>query len=300
LVEDGMDFRVLGRLEVCSGETAGTLTAPKPRQLLALLLLRASHVVSVDTMSTELWDDEPPFSAQTTIQTYVVHIRRMLASTLGVSQAEVTRDIVVTTAGGYRLQVGPGELDLHKYERLVVDGRAALDQGNQDGGSALLSRALGLWRDTPLADVRLGAVLRIDVARLEEDHLTTIQQRIDAQMRLGNHQAVLCELGGLAATHPLHEELQARYMLALYRSGRRTDALETFRRLRSTLCDNLGLEPSGRLQQLQQAILNADPALDLTDMAAGLPGRAAPAITVQVPRSPTSLDVSQVASTILH
>ena len=297
-----MDFRVLGRLEVCSGATTGTLTAPKPRQLLALLLLRSSLVVSVDTMSTELWDDEPPYSAQTTIQTYVLQVRRMLAGTLGVSQAEVTRDIVVTTDGGYRLQVGPGELDLHNYQRLVADGRAALDQGNYDGGSALLSRALKLWRDTPLADVRLGAVLRIDVARLEEEHLATVQQRIDAQMRLDNHQSVLCELGGLAATHPLHEELQARYMLALYRSGRRTDALDTFRRLRSTLRDNLGLEPSGRLQHLQQAILNADPALDLTETTTGFPGRsmAPAAITVQVPRNQTAFDLSQVASTIPH
>src|SRR5215813_7487636 len=131
-----MDFRVLGPLEVRSGNAAGHLTASKPRQLLALMLMRASLVVPVDTMSTELWDDEPPSSAQTTIQTYVLHIRRMLASTLGVSQAEVTRDILVTTAGGYRLHVGPGELDLHDYEQLVADGRAALDRGDQDGGSA--------------------------------------------------------------------------------------------------------------------------------------------------------------------
>lgn len=297
-----MDFRVLGPLEVRSGATVGHLTASKPRQLLALMLLRASLVVPVDTMSAELWDDDPPSSAQTTIQTYVLHIRRMLASTLGVSQAEVTRDIVVTTCGGYRLQVGPGELDLHDYERLVADGRAALDRGDQDGGSALLSRALGLWRDTALADVRLGPVLRIDVARLEEDHFAAVQQRIDAQMRLDNHQGVLCELGCLAARHPLHEELQARYMLALYRSGRRTDALDTFHRLRSMLRDCLGLEPSGRLQQLQQAILNADPALDLTEMAGAFPGRAAgpPTLAVRAPRSPTSLAVSEVIRTIRH
>jgi SARP family transcriptional regulator, regulator of embCAB operon len=291
-----MDFRVLGPLEVSSGSTVGHLTASKPRQLLALMLLRPSLVVPVDTMSSELWEDEPPSSAQTTIQTYVLHIRRMLASTLGVSQAEVTRDILVTTAGGYRLRVGPGELDLHDYERLVTDGRAALDRGDHDGGSALLSRALGLWRDTALADVRLGAVLRIDVARLEEDRLAAVQQRIDAQMRLDNHQGVLCELGCLAARHPLHEDLQARYMLALYRSGRRTDALDTFHRLRSTLRDGLGLEPSGRLQQLQQAILNADPALDLMGVATGLPGRAGgpQAVAVRAPRSPASIDISQV------
>lgn len=258
-----MDFRVLGQLLVQSGTTTGHLTAPKPRKLLGLLLVRSCLVLPLETISLELWDDDPPASAQTTIQTYVLQIRRMLAKTFGVSPAEVARDIMVTAAAGYRLQIAPGELDLHEYERLAAEGRNALGRGDYAGGSVLLSRALKLWQDTPLVDVRHGPVLRLEVSRLEEERLATWQQRIDAELRLDNHHAVLGELGSLAARHPLHEDLQARYMVALYRSGRRTDALETFHRLRSTLLEDIGLEPSHRIHRLQHAILTADPALDL-------------------------------------
>jgi SARP family transcriptional regulator, regulator of embCAB operon len=265
-----MQFRVLGPLAVGSGPTTGRLTAAKPRKVLAVLLLNSNRVVPVDTLSLELWGDDPPASAQTTLQTYVLQIRRMLSCTLGLGCAEVAHDLLVTASDGYSLQVPPQALDLHRYERLAAEGRRALADGNDPHGSELLSRALEIWQGSALVDVRLGPVLKVETCRLEEDRLATWQQRIDAALRQDHHEAVLGELSSLTARYPLHEELQARYMVALYRAGRRTDALEAFQRLRCTLSHDLGLEPSQRIQHIQHAILTADPALD-PPTAAGQP-----------------------------
>ncbi len=257
-----MDCRVLGQLAVRSGDTVGCLTAPKPRKVLALLLVRANLVVPIETLSRELWGDDPPASAQTTLQTYVLQVRRMLARTLGLGSEEVARDILVTAADGYMFRVKQNELDLHEYQRLTAQGRAALAQPDDALGSRLLAEALSLWQDAALVDVRLGPVLAAEVRQLEESRLATCQLRFDAELRLDRHHSVLCELSSLAAQHPLHEDLQAQYMVALYRAGRRTDALSAFHRLRTTLLEDVGLEPSRRIHSLQRAILAADPALD--------------------------------------
>ncbi|WP_117209819.1 AfsR/SARP family transcriptional regulator [Allorhizocola rhizosphaerae] len=257
-----MDCRVLGQLAVRSGTVIGCLTAPKPRKVLALLLVRANLVVPIETLSRELWSDDPPASAHTTLQTYVLQVRRMLAKTLGMASEAVARDILVTTADGYVLRVKPGELDLHEYERLAAEGRAALAEHDDVRGSRLLGEALKQWHDAALVDVRLGPVLSVEVGHLEESRLATCQLRIDAELRLNRHHTVLCELSSLAAQHPLHEDLQAQYMVALYRAGRRTDALNAFHRLRTTLLEDVGLEPSRRIHSIQRAILTADPDLD--------------------------------------
>ncbi|GIG63070.1 hypothetical protein Lfu02_74420 [Longispora fulva] len=257
-----MDFQVLGQLAVRSGTTTGRLTAPKPRKVLALLLVQANHIVPVETLSVELWGDEPPASALTTIQTYVLQIRRMLARLTELSSAQIARDVLATASDGYQFHVGPGQLDLHEFERLTASGRRELSRGDYAEGSRQLGRALALWHDSALADVRVGPVLKVEVHRLEEERLAVWQQRIDAELRLDRHHAVLGELGSLAARHPLHEDLQAQYMVALCHAGRRTEALEAFHRLRTTLREDLGLEPSQRIHQLQHSILTADPGLD--------------------------------------
>ncbi|MDI1463879.1 AfsR/SARP family transcriptional regulator [Catellatospora sp. KI3] len=264
-----MLFRVLGPLTVGSPFAAGErLTAPKPRKALALLLMHADRVVPTDLLFTELWDDEPPASAQTTLQTYILQIRRMLARTFALDPAAVARDLLVTASDGYRMQVrdrpgaGGDELDLHCYERLAAQGRHAADCGDHGRAARLLGQALDVWRGAALVDVRVGAVLRVETRRLEEDRLATWKQRIDADLALDRHHEILGELSSLAARHPLHEDLQAQYMIALYRAGRRTDALQAFQQLRGVLLDDLGLEPSRRMQHIQRAILSADPALD--------------------------------------
>ncbi|MEV0715285.1 AfsR/SARP family transcriptional regulator [Asanoa sp. NPDC050611] len=261
-----MNYHVLGPLLVRSTHAgpAVQLTAPKPRKVLALLLLHANLVVPVETLTAELWGCEPPASAQTTLQTYILKIRRMLVSAFPQRAAHET---LVTASGGYRLDVGPDELDLHAYERLAAAGRAALDGGDDATGASLLGQALALWKGGALVDVRHGPVLQAEVQRLEEGRLSLWRRRIEAELRLDRHQAVLGELGWLAARHPLNEDLQAQYMVALYRAGRRTDALDAFHRLRGTLQNDLGLEPSQRVQRLQHAILTADPALDTLEVA---------------------------------
>ncbi|GHJ45234.1 hypothetical protein Cs7R123_25760 [Catellatospora sp. TT07R-123] len=263
-----MLFRVLGPLTVRSAVATGELTAPKPRKALALLLMHADRVVPTDVLATELWDDEPPASAQTTLQTYILQIRRMLARAFALDSAAVARDLLVTASDGYRLCVRdrPGacgdELDLHAYERLAADGRLATACGDHARAAHLFGQALDVWRGAALVDVRVGAVLRVEVRRLEEHRLSIWKQRIDADLALDRHHEILGELSSLAARHPLHEDLQAQYMIALYRAGRRTDALAAFHQLRGVLLDDLGLEPSRRMQSIQHAILTADPALD--------------------------------------
>ncbi|GAA1873612.1 AfsR/SARP family transcriptional regulator [Asanoa iriomotensis] len=257
-----MNYHVLGPLLVRSTHAGhpDQLTAPKPRKVLALLLLHANLVVPVETLIAELWGCEPPASAQTTLQTYILKIRRMLDS---VFPQRLAHETLVTASGGYRLGVEPGELDLHAFEGLAVSGRAALDRGDDAEGARLLGEALALWQGGALVDVRHGPVLQAEVQRLEESRLSLWRRRIEAELRLDRHQAVLGELGWLAARHPLNEDLQAQYMVALYRAGRRNDALDAFQRLRGTLQNDLGLEPSQRVQRLQHAILTADPALEV-------------------------------------
>ncbi|MEV4412209.1 AfsR/SARP family transcriptional regulator [Catellatospora sp. NPDC049609] len=257
-----MEYRVLGPLDVRCGAARGDLTAPKPRKVLALLLIHANRVVPVDSLATELWDDEPPASALTTLQTYILQIRRMLARVCGMDPAQVARELLVTHADGYQLRLDGGRLDLHEYERLADQGRLALLCGDHAHASRLLTAALEVWQGAALVDVRLGPVLRVEAARLEEARLATWKQRVDADLGLGRHREILGELGCLAARHPLHEDLQAQFMIALYRAGRRTDALEAFRRLREVLIGELGLEPSRRIQRVQHAILTGDPVLD--------------------------------------
>ncbi|GIF75962.1 AfsR/SARP family transcriptional regulator [Asanoa siamensis] len=255
-----MRYHVLGPLQARSdsGDAVGRLTAAKPQKLFALLLLHANLVVPADTLIEELWGYEPPATAAATLQTYVMQVRRMLTTVLSCDGDRSARDVLLTACGGYSLNVAPGELDLHDYERLVADGRQALHGGDDVAGAKLMGDALALWHGNALADVRLGPVLRVEVGRLEEVRLAVRRERIAADLRAGGGNDALGELGWLAARHPRDEDLHAQYMLALYTTGRRADALEAFLRLRNTLRDDLGLEPSPQVQRLQRTILVGD------------------------------------------
>ena len=259
---EGMDVRILGPLCLRHGTAHGRLTAAKPRKVLALLLVHADQVAPVGTLARELWRDRPPASASTTLQTYVLQVRRMLRDLLAVDAAQVASEVLVTCSGGYEFRLGDGVLDLHAFERLSTAGRRALASGDNVYAARALADALALWRGPALVDVPAGPLLAVEVRRLEEDRLTAVQQRIEADLRLDRHHDVLSELTGLAAQYPLHENLNAQYMLALYRAGRRTDALQAYHRLRTVLVGELGLEPSPQIQRLQQAILTGDPELE--------------------------------------
>jgi DNA-binding SARP family transcriptional activator len=256
-----LQIRVLGPLFVGLGRNSMTPTAQKPRQVLSLLLLNANHIVQVSSLIEELWEESPPRSAVTTLQTYVMQIRKSIAKKLDLGSACVAEQILVTASGGYMFQVEPGTLDLHLYVDLVARGRQALDVCGYAQAAALLDTALALWRGAPVADVAAGPLLQREIVRLQESHLNTIEKKIEANLRLGNHGDIIGDLRALCMTHKLHEGLHEKFMIALHACGRRRDALEAFHVLRHALVEELGLEPSARLQQLHTAMLAGDPIL---------------------------------------
>ena len=243
-----MDFRILGPLEVSSEEGPLDLGGRKQRAVIALLLLNPNRVVPVDSLVAALWDDEPPDSARKALQVYVSQVRK----TLG-------KERIATQPPGYLLHVAEGELDLERFEHLRAEG--ALDE------------ALALWRGPPLSDFAEDRFAQGERARLEELRLATVEERIERDLAAGRHHEVIGELDALSNEHPLRERLRAQQMIALYRSGRQADALDAYQRARSALVEELGIEPGLPLRELQQAILNQDPALDLRGPAE-VPGEA--------------------------
>lgn len=257
-----MEIKVLGPLEARLNGVSITPTASKPRQLLALLGLQAGQVVTVPTLIEELWGMTPPRSALTTLQTYVLRIRRRIEAAAPHPQA---KDVLVTRYGGYLLDAGRDAVDVAEFDRAAKAGRHAFDAGRLAEASSLFGAALAVWRGPVLSDVKIGVRLGMEITRLEESRLGVQETRIDAELRLGRHQALLGELSMLTAQHPMHENFRAQHMLALYRSGRQWRALEEYRSLHDRLIEELGLAPSERLRQLQRAILSADSVLDVHD-----------------------------------
>jgi DNA-binding SARP family transcriptional activator len=242
-----MDFRILGPLEVVDqGRTLG-LGGPRQRALLALLLTHANNVVSSDRLIDELWGTDAPGNATNALQYHVSQLRKALAPS----------DAIATQDPGYVIHVTPEELDLLRFERL----REAAKDGEPDQALRLLREALALWRGPALGDLAHEEFAQVEIQRLEELRITTLEQRIDAELTLGLHRDVVSELESLVRAHPLRERLCAQLMLALYRSGRQAEALDAYREMRRVLVEELGLEPSPALQELEQAILRQDEAL---------------------------------------
>jgi DNA-binding SARP family transcriptional activator len=234
-----VEFRVLGPLEVVEDGRALALGGARQRALLAILLTRANEVVSTDRLIDDLWGDAPPKTAANTIQFYVSQLRKALGA-----------DRIATRAPGYAIRVEPGELDLERFERLAEAGE--------------LREALALWRGAPLAEFAYEAFAQTEIGRLEELRLAVLEQRIDGDLAHGRHTEVVGELEQLVAEHPLRERLRGQLMLALYRAGRQAEALEAYQGTRRALVDELGIEPSPALQELEKSILRHDPALTLT------------------------------------
>ena len=231
-----MEFRILGPLEVVDDGRTVDVGQGKQRALLASLLLDANRVVSADRLIAALWGDTAPGTAPKALQVYVSGLRKALG-----------RERILTRAPGYALRVEPGELDLDRFQELVSEGRRA--------------DALRLWRGSPLADFAYEAFAQPEIARLEELRLTCVEERIEGELSQGRHGALVGELDALVREHPLRERLRGQLMLALYRSGRQAEALDVYGRGRALLSDELGLEPSGELKELQRAILAHDPSL---------------------------------------
>ncbi|MER5399780.1 AfsR/SARP family transcriptional regulator [Streptomyces sp. NPDC002599] len=259
-----MDIDVLGALDVRENGVSVAPTAPKPRQVLALLAVHADRVVPVASLIEELWSGRPPRSARTTLQTYVLQLRELIGAALEHGAAQqpaagprrrTAKDVLVTLPGGYLLAAAGGTSDVREFDRLAGLGYRAMDAGDFAGASRSLAAALDLWSGSAFADVQTGAQLAMEARRLDESRLCALDQRIEADLRLGRHREVLAELTVLTSRYRSHENLHAQFMIALHRSGRRGEALNAYTHLRTTLGRDLGLEPSPRLRRLQHSIL---------------------------------------------
>ena len=261
-------FGILGPLEVWRSGCAVPLGGPRQRAVLALLLLEANRVVSMDRLAEDVWGGDPPEEWVTSLQTYVFHLRRALEPDRARGAAG---EVLVTRDRGYLLRVDREHLDAAAFQDGLTAGRAALEAGRYAEAAEGLRTALGLWRGPVLANLADYAFTRPEAARLEELRLAALEARIDADLALGRHDELTAELEQLAAAHPLRERLHGQLMLALYRCGRQADALAAYRRARDLLADELGIDPEEPLRHLHASLLAQDPALDWNG------GRQAPA-----------------------
>jgi DNA-binding SARP family transcriptional activator len=245
-----MRFRILGPLEVRSGEAWRGIGAPKWRALLAILLLNHGQVVSTERLIDELWGDEPPGKPANLVATYVHRLRALIGDTGG--------RVLVTRAPGYRVVVGPDELDATRFARLVSAGRLALADREAARAVELLTEALGLFHGPPLADVQFSDVMAAEANRLEDLRVAALGLRTEAEIESGHPAAAVGELRRLTADHPLREEFWALLMRALRAAGRQAEALAAYERARTVIGNELGVDPGPGLRQLYHEILQGD------------------------------------------
>ncbi|AXL88821.1 hypothetical protein C4J65_11145 [Streptomyces sp. CB09001] len=253
-----MEIGILGPLTVHSGDREAAPSAPKPRQLLAMLAVRAGQAIAMDLLVDELWESSPPRSAVTAVQTYIVTLRRSIAESLRITTDEAADKVLQYTGWGYRLQPGQGAHDALVFTRYAAQGQQALVEGDYGRASLLLRRGLSMWRGPALADVPVGTQLLAHRTSLDERRMSAVEQRIEADLQMGLHQELVGELSGLCIQHPLHENMHSLLMVSLYRAGRPRKSLETFQKLRQNLRAELGMDPSGRTKAIHHAILSGD------------------------------------------
>jgi DNA-binding SARP family transcriptional activator len=246
-----VEFRLLGPLEVVQDGGSVALGGAKARAVLALLLLHANEVVTRDRLIDAVWPDRPPGTAAHSLDLQISRLRKALGSS----------EVLLTRSGGYLLQVDPGSIDAHQFEELLERGRHANASGQPKAALLVLQSALELWHGPALGDLAYEDFVRAGAERLDELRLVAIEENIDAELALGRHDGVIAELESLTAKHPLRERLRGQQMVALYRSGRQAEALRVYAETRRQLVDELGIEPSTPLRDLEQAILRQDPEL---------------------------------------
>ncbi|WP_380281608.1 BTAD domain-containing putative transcriptional regulator [Kitasatospora purpeofusca] len=251
-------IQVLGHFQAEGDHGSATPSAPKVRQVLALLAVNVHQVVPVSAIFRELWSEEAPRTALRTVQTYLGQLRKLLADATGLPAAVVAKDLLVTEGRGYMLRGGAVALDTREFERLVNRARSAAAAQDHAKAAMLFTSALALWRGPALANVQAGPLLHTHIGWLEESRLSVVEQWIAAKLALQQHQDVLGDLTALAVQHPLNEGLHAQLMTVLHRCGRRASALEVYRQLRARLIEHVGLEPASQVRALQQVILAGD------------------------------------------
>ena len=243
-----MNVRVLGPLEILSDGVDVRLGGPKQRTVLALLAAEVGRPVSVETLIDGVWGDEPTAGARSTLQTYVSNLRVAIG------------DVIVREDGGYRLVSEPENVDAVEFERAVEQASGLVETAPAEAAQQL-GAALALWRGHPYADLPGAFALELEARRLEELRLRAVELRIEAELVLGRHAQLIAELEVLCEEFPVYERFRGQHILALYRSGRQAEALRAYQKTRTYLAEELGLEPSAQLQELERAILNQDPSL---------------------------------------
>ena len=231
-----MEFRILGPLEVWDGSREVSLGGPKPRALLAGLLLHPNEIVPADRLIDELWGEDSPEDAAAALRVNVSRLRKALQ-----------QDVLTTRAPGYVMRIEPDELDLQRFERMVDEGRSLLARGLVAEASERLRDALALWRGPALADFAYESFAQAAIIRLEEIRLAALELRIDADLALGRHDELVGELQALVVEHPRRERLRRYLMAALYRAGRLAEALDAYQDARRALVEELGIDPSPAL-----------------------------------------------------
>jgi DNA-binding SARP family transcriptional activator/DNA polymerase III delta prime subunit len=275
-----MELTVLGPFQVADGPRNLTPTAPKLRQVLALLAIRSGQVVLTSALVEELWGQNPPRSASTTLQTYIYQLRRVFASA---ENPDAGLRLLITKPFGYAAQFDPARIDVQVFEARAKAGGKALADGDDEVAASQLGEALALWHGPAFSDVVTGSILERQATRLEEAFLHTLELRIEADLRLGRHRELISELKALIAEHPLNEGLHAKLMLCLYRADRRFEAIDVYGRLRRSLVGELGLEPSRSLRQLHQALLAGDSWLEGPPRRTSAGNLVVPTVPAQLP-----------------
>ncbi len=251
-----MEFRILGPLEVLDEGRPLKLGSARQRTLLAALLVCANEVVSADRLADALWGDDQPTDTSNALQTYVSRLRRVVDPETS-SESDRT---LISSPPGYVLKVGPGKLDAAQFETMVAEAHRVAD-ADPARGLVLLTEALGLWQGPALAEFADAEFARAEAARLEGLREAATGKQIDLRLQLGQHAELIGELEALVAGNPLQEQHRAQLMLALYSSGRQVEALRAFQEYRRYLADEMGLEPSSSLQDLERRMVRQDPEL---------------------------------------
>ncbi|MFI0928473.1 BTAD domain-containing putative transcriptional regulator [Streptomyces sp. NPDC021012] len=252
-------FHALGPVQATVAGRTVDLGAPKQRTLLALLVSQAGRTVSTDVILEALWEGSPPPSAMTSLQAYVAKLRKVLEP----HRAPRTPAAVLRTRpGGYVLDAPAADIDVHRFTAHAEAGRRARDRQDPQGALHEFDAGLALWRGQPFTEVSGVSCVVPEVARLEETRLAVVEMRCAALLALGAHEAAVAELRAFVQANPLREYGCELLSLALYRAGRQADALEVLRALQASLSEELGVDPTLRLQHMRQQILHQDPELD--------------------------------------
>jgi predicted ATPase/DNA-binding SARP family transcriptional activator len=255
----GVEFAILGPVEVRAGNATVEIRRGIPRRLLVALLMHAGRTITASALTELLWGDDLPQHPENALHVQMSYLRKVLTEPAHGAQPLVTRP------GGYSLNIAPEQLDSWLFERRLREADAVSNRSTAAElatAAAILDEALALWRGEPLADVAGEPFALGEIARLEELRRAAVESRVDVLLALGRHRELVGELSRLLDVHPLQERFHQQLILALYRSGRQADALDAYDRARMVLLEEMGLDPGPALQTLQRAVLNQDPDLD--------------------------------------